>query len=520
MRPDPAAVHDVSHSISRTASARGWRASTAAPASSGARWPRPEAAWPAPACSRTGPVIEKAAVNFSHTLGPQLPPGGHRAAAPALAGHPVRGRVSLSLIVHPRSPHAPTSHCEPAVLPGRRQTWRARGGSAGGFDLTPYYACDRGRRALAPDGARRLRSVRGGRVPAAEEGVRRLLLPAAPRRRRAASAASSSTTSTRAASSAPSSWCAAWAITTCPPIEPDPRTRRGRQAWTDEERAFQLYRRGRYAEFNLICDRGTRYGLQSGRRVESVLASMPPARRLAPRLARRSRDPPRPSCTRRFLPPRDWLDGMSAEILRRTARPTDARAAGAPVAARRRAADCRSSSLHGMGEHAARYAPLGESGSRSGRSRAGRPGPARSRPRAGAGAELGVLGAGGWPALVDDAARIFDEESSASAPGVPCVLMGHSMGSFVAQQLAVEGRVLRISRAGALRRDLDGTRGARLARAPPSPASSRGAAADATRAARCCRSRALRPLEPGVRARRATGYEWLSRDPEQVELGT
>ena len=52
--------------------------------------------------------------------------------------------------------------------------------------------------------------------------------------------------------------------------------RRRAMKWGERERDFQLWRRGRYAEFNLVWDRGTKYGLQSGRRIESVLASMPP----------------------------------------------------------------------------------------------------------------------------------------------------------------------------------------------------------------------------------------------------
>jgi coproporphyrinogen III oxidase len=72
------------------------------------------------------------------------------------------------------------------------------------------------------------------------------------------------------------------------------------------EREWQLYRRGRYAEFNLAIDRGTRYGLQSGRRVESVLASLPPlvAWRYAyqPEVGSREEE-----LTARFLPVRDWV---------------------------------------------------------------------------------------------------------------------------------------------------------------------------------------------------------------------
>jgi coproporphyrinogen III oxidase len=76
--------------------------------------------------------------------------------------------------------------------------------------------------------------------------------------------------------------------------------------FTEDQKAFQLYRRGRYAEFNLAIDRGTRYGLQSGRRIESVLASMPPQA-----IWKYNWQPeagsPEAALTEHFLKPQDWL---------------------------------------------------------------------------------------------------------------------------------------------------------------------------------------------------------------------
>jgi len=82
--------------------------------------------------------------------------------------------------------------------------------------------------------------------------------------------------------------------------------------YTDVQREFQLYRRGRYAEFNLAIDRGTKYGLQSGRRVESVLASLPP---LAAWRYDYRPEPGTPEAElyERFLPPRQWVD--SADLV-------------------------------------------------------------------------------------------------------------------------------------------------------------------------------------------------------------
>src|SRR5262249_36938579 len=83
--------------------------------------------------------------------------------------------------------------------------------------------------------------------------------------------------------------------------------RRSRMPYGDRERAFQLFRRGRYAEFNLVIDRGTKYGLQSGRRVESVLASLPPL--AAWRYDYRPQaGTPEAALYERYLRPRAWAD--------------------------------------------------------------------------------------------------------------------------------------------------------------------------------------------------------------------
>jgi hypothetical protein len=84
-----------------------------------------------------------------------------------------------------------------------------------------------------------------------------------------------------------------------------------REEYDEKEREFQLYRRGRYAEFNLAIDRGTRYGLQSGRRIESVLASLPPVVRWVydyrPEAGSREA-----RLTEYYLQPRDWLAEQSS----------------------------------------------------------------------------------------------------------------------------------------------------------------------------------------------------------------
>jgi coproporphyrinogen III oxidase len=248
-----------------------------------------------------GPVIEKAAVMFTHARGPSLPAPA-TARRPELAGKRFEA-VSLSWIVHPRNPYAPTSH-------GNLRFFRAESDPVawwfgGGFDLTPYYGFREdcihwhreARAACASFGddlyARfkkacdeyfylphrgEARGI-GGLFfdDFAEGGFGRVLA---------------------LVESIGSHYIRAY----LPIVE-----RRKHTPFGEREREFQLYRRGRYAEFNLVYDRGTKYGLASGRRIESVLASLPPL------AAWRYEFAPAPGSREEglvseFLRPRDWAD--------------------------------------------------------------------------------------------------------------------------------------------------------------------------------------------------------------------
>lgn len=251
-----------------------------------------------------GAVFEKAAVHFTHARGPRLPPAA-TADRPEVAGAPFEA-VSVSLITHPRNPYVPTSHANFRFFVARPEQAAPVWWFGGGFDLTPFYGYEE-------DVVHWHRVARDACAPLGDAAYPRF-----------------------------KKWCDEYfflahrgeprgvgGLFFDDLVEGDfdrtfgfvrsvgdayleaylPIVRRRRsQPYGEREREFQLYRRGRYVEFNLVYDRGTKYGLQSGRRIESVLASMPP-------LARWRYDwqpepgSPEAELTERFLVPRDWLAG-------------------------------------------------------------------------------------------------------------------------------------------------------------------------------------------------------------------
>ncbi len=251
-----------------------------------------------------GAVIEKSAVHFSHTIGARLPEAA-TARRPELAGRGYEA-VSVSLIVHPRNPYAPTSHMNVRFFTTRPdgEFWWF----GGGFDLTPYYGFEEDVRAwhrAARDACEPLGTdAYPGMKKACDEYF---FLPHRGEARGIGGIFFDDLCE------GGFERCFAFQrsvgdhyLLAYRPI----LARRKDTPYGDRERDFQLYRRGRYAEFNLIYDRGTRFGLQSGGRVESILASMPP-------LAAWHYDwhpqpgSPEAALTERFLPTRDWLDDDS-----------------------------------------------------------------------------------------------------------------------------------------------------------------------------------------------------------------
>jgi coproporphyrinogen III oxidase len=274
----------------------------------GARFRTDEWTRPAGGGGRTrliadGAVFEKGGVAFSHVRGDKLP-GSATAHRPELVGKSWEA-LGVSLVMHPRNPHVPTSHLNVrffcAGSPIENPTWWF----GGGFDLTPYYGCEEdcvhwhrtARAAVAPFG--------GGLHARFKKGCDDYFFLKHRHEPRGVGGLffddfnelgfDQSFALLRAVGDA-----------FLPAYRPIVATRKA-APHTEAQRQFQLYRRGRYVEFNLVWDRGTLFGLQSGGRTESILMSLPP-------LVRWEYDyrpvpgSPEERLTDFFLPPRDWAN--------------------------------------------------------------------------------------------------------------------------------------------------------------------------------------------------------------------
>ena len=248
-----------------------------------------------------GPVIEKAAVNFSHSVSGELP-GAATQRRPELAGKPYEA-ASVSLIVHPRNPYAPTSHANFRVFmagDGDQVIWWF----GGGFDLTPYYGFEedcihwheQAHAACEPHG--------NGLYQELKDWCDRYFYLPHRNEPRGVGGIFFDDYQRGGLDRAMAFWQSAGEhyLPAYMPI----LWRRKDMPFGERERAFQEYRRGRYVEFNLLHDRGTRFGLQAKGPVESILASMPPVARW------RYGYTPDPGTaeaelTEKFLAPKDWL---------------------------------------------------------------------------------------------------------------------------------------------------------------------------------------------------------------------
>ncbi len=244
-----------------------------------------------------GKLFERGGVSFSHVSGSKLPPSAS-ASRPQLAGRHYEA-MGVSLVLHPRNPYCPTAHLNVRFFSSGDTWW-----FGGGMDLTPYYGFEEDarqfhltcKRALDPSGAElypRYKKwcdeyffLQHRNEPRGIGGIFFDDL-------------------------AEPDFAGAFAlvrsvgdhfITAYAPI----LERRRATPYGNAERAFQSYRRGRYVEFNLVYDRGTLFGLQSGGRTESILMSLPPA------VTWRYNWKPAPGSPEatlysEFLRPRDWI---------------------------------------------------------------------------------------------------------------------------------------------------------------------------------------------------------------------
>ncbi len=249
-----------------------------------------------------GAVFEQAGINFSHVKGASLPPSAttHR---PELAGRRFEA-LGVSLVIHPRNPYVPTSHANVrffiAEADGQEPVWWF----GGGFDLTPYYGNDEdcihwhqtARAACEPFGAEvypRYKQwcdeyffLKHRNEP---RGIGGLFFD------------DLNDISFEHSFAVMQSIGDHYIPAYQPIVE-----RRKHTAYGERERDFQLYRRGRYVEFNLVYDRGTLFGLQSGGRTESILMSLPPLVKWRYNYA------PEPGSAEarlyeHYLKPQDWL---------------------------------------------------------------------------------------------------------------------------------------------------------------------------------------------------------------------
>ena len=248
-----------------------------------------------------GEVFERAGVGFSCVSGQKLPPSAtqHR---PELQGAPFDA-MGVSLVIHPRNPHVPTVHMNVRMLTAKPADKPHVHWFGGGMDLTPYYG-DREdavhfhqtcRAALAPFGI--------DKYPRFKQWCDEYFVLKHRGEQRGIGGIFFDDFSELGNDSYKLMQAVGDAL--LPAYLPIVQRRMG-MSYGERERAFQLYRRGRYAEFNLVWDRGTHFGLQSGGRTESILMSMPPLASWAYQYKPEA-DSPEAALYTEFLPIQDWL---------------------------------------------------------------------------------------------------------------------------------------------------------------------------------------------------------------------
>lgn len=236
------------------------------------RWDRPEGGGGISCVIEEGDVLERGGVNFSHVFGKGLPPSA-TAARPELAGRSFQA-MGVSLVFHPKNPYAPTVHMNVRFFVAEKEGQDPVWWFGGGMDLTPYYGfeedaihfhqtCRNALQPFGPDYHPKFKKwcdeyfyLKHRKEPRGVGGIFFDDLNAP-----------DFETCFNLTESVGDHFLSAYV----PILE-----RRLDTPYGERERDFQAYRRGRYVEFNLVYDRGTLFGLQSGGRTESILMSLPP----------------------------------------------------------------------------------------------------------------------------------------------------------------------------------------------------------------------------------------------------
>ncbi|MBF7995833.1 MULTISPECIES: oxygen-dependent coproporphyrinogen oxidase [Rahnella] len=251
-----------------------------------------------------GAVFEQAGVNFSHVSGATLPASAtaHR---PELAGRSFQA-MGVSLVIHPLSPYVPTSHANVrffiAEKPGEAPVWWF----GGGFDLTPYYGFEEDARHWHQTAQQLCQPFGDDVYPKYKKWCDDYFFIKHRNEARGIGGLFFDDLNTPDFDTCFSFMQAVgngFTDAYLPVVE-----KRKAMPWGERERQFQLYRRGRYVEFNLVWDRGTLFGLQTGGRTESILMSMPPLVRWEYGYQPETGSPEAALYTD-FLPVRDWLNG-------------------------------------------------------------------------------------------------------------------------------------------------------------------------------------------------------------------
>ena len=249
-----------------------------------------------------GKVFERAGCGFSHVTGPKLPPSATHD-RPELSGAPFEA-MGVSLVFHPRNPYVPTVHMNVRMLSAQTSDGQNVAWFGGGMDLTPYYGFEEDavhfhqtcKDALTPFGAHLYPRFKTWcddyfclKHRNEQRGVGGIFFD------------DFSELGSEQSFAMVQSVGDALLKAYLPIVE-----RRKQTPYGERERAHQLYRRGRYVEFNLVWDRGTHFGLQSGGRTESILLSMPPLVSWSYQL-QAVPGTPEHDLMQRFIVRREWL---------------------------------------------------------------------------------------------------------------------------------------------------------------------------------------------------------------------